>query len=104
MKPQALVVQKMTSGMPSSFAASRVKLITPSEMMHDTGGESQLSFRRRWRKGERQFLEVESQSIGMSWVASSSEGGRPSGMDSKRKFSRVAAEGRALERRRRLWL
>ena len=105
--PHALVVQNKTSGIRSSFAASRVKLMTPSETMHDTvgvGEEGSLSFVIRSRKGGRQFFGMESQREGMSWVASSSVGGRPSGMDSKRKFGRLSREEMAPDLRRRLWL
>lgn len=84
MKPQALVVQKNTSGMPSSSAALRVKLMIPSETMQVTGGtldeEVSLSLARRSRKGARQLLWVEAQGGGTFWVASISDGGRPSGM------------------------
>ncbi|KAK7857952.1 hypothetical protein CFP56_015252 [Quercus suber] len=51
MNPHALVVQKRTLGTPSSAAASRVKLMTPSETMQVTGGtweeEVSFSFKRR---------------------------------------------------------
>ena len=82
MKPQALVVQKRTSGTPSSSAASRVKLMAPSETMQVTGGtfgeESRLE--RSFLNGAKQFFLEESHREGMSWVASTSEGGRPSGI------------------------
>ena len=90
MKPQALVVQKSTSGTPISSAASRVKLITPSDTTQETGGESLAAFKstRSSRKGARQVFIVDSHSEGISCVPSRSEGGRPSGMDLNRKSGR----------------
>ena len=72
MNPHALVVQKRTSGMPSSAAASRVKLMTPSETMQVTGGtwdeEVSFSFKRRFLKGAKQFFCVEAHRDDMCWV------------------------------------
>ena len=84
MNPHALVVQKRTSGMPSSAAASRVKLMTPSETMQVTGGTwdevVSFSFKRRFLKGAKQCFCVEAHRDGMCWVASISDSGRPSVM------------------------
>ena len=74
MNPHALVVQKRTLGMPSSAAASRVKLITPSETIQVTGGTLDevvsFSFERMFLKGTKQCFLVDSHRAGMSWVAS----------------------------------
>ncbi|KAK7857949.1 hypothetical protein CFP56_015256 [Quercus suber] len=60
MNPHALVVQKRTSGMPSSAATSRVKLMTQLETMQVTGGiweeEVSFSFKRRFLKGTQTFI------------------------------------------------
>lgn len=108
MKPQALVVQKITSGTPSSAAASRVKLMTPSETMQETGGtldeEVSFSFRRRFLKGVKQCFFVDSHRDGMSWVASASDSGRPSGIVANRKEGRPSRELGPRDFRRRLWL
>jgi hypothetical protein len=80
----------------------------PSEMIHVTGGtlevEMSLSLERRLRSGTRQFFEVESQRARMSWLTSASEGGRPSGMDSKRKSGKPSRELGPLELSKRPWL
>jgi hypothetical protein len=108
MNPQVLAVQKRTSGMPSSTAASRVKLMTQSETMQVTGGTLDeavsLSFERRFVKGAKQFFLVETHRDAMSWVASTSESGRPSGMVSNRKEGRPSRELGPRDLRRRLWL
>lgn len=105
MKPEAPVVQKNTSGMPSSSAAVRVKLMIPSETMQVTGGtwnaEELLSLERSSRKGARQLLWVEEQRDGTSWVASTSDGGRPSGMVSNWKVGRPQRELGPLDFKRR---
>ncbi|KAI8025442.1 hypothetical protein LOK49_LG02G03043 [Camellia lanceoleosa] len=80
-----------------------------SETIHVTGGASDdddawLSLEIKLEKGTKQFLEVESQREGMSWVESASEGGRPSGMVSKRKSGKPSRELGPLDLRRRLWL
>jgi len=96
MNPHALAVQKRTSGMPSSAAASRVKLMIPSETMQVTGGtldeDLSFSFERRFLKGAKQSFLVESHRDGTSWVASTSDSGRPSGMVSNRKEGRPSRE------------
>ena len=70
MNPHALVVQNRTSGMPSSTAASRVKLMTPSEIMQLTGGtlEELVSFslERRLLKGAKQWFLEETHREGTS--------------------------------------
>jgi hypothetical protein len=108
MNPHALAVQKRTLGMPSSAAASRVKVKPPSETMQVTGGTLDeavsLSFERRFVKGARQFFLVDMHRDGMSWVASTSESGRPSGMVSNRKEGRPSRELGPRDLRRRLWL
>ncbi|PON47387.1 hypothetical protein PanWU01x14_244710 [Parasponia andersonii] len=111
MKEPALAVQKRTLGMPSSSDTSRVNDMRASENMQVTGGKTtssyeaaSLSFWTRWRKGARQFLAVESQREGTSWVASASEGGRPSGIVSKRKEGKPCKELWPRDLRRRLWL
>nr|GLL48094.1 hypothetical protein PanWU01x14_244710 [Ipomoea trifida] len=94
--------------MPNSSAAERVKLMTPSETIHDTGGTLDtavlLSLVSRSLKGPRHVVVVDSHSAGTSWVASASEGGRPSGMASKRKDGKPLRESWPLDLRRRLWL
>ena len=108
MNPHALVVQKRTSGMPSSAAASRVKLMAPSETMQVTGGTLDeavsLSFERRLLNGAKQCFVVDSHRDGMSRVASTSESGRPSEMVSNRKEGRPSRELGPRDLRRRLWL
>ncbi|PON43456.1 hypothetical protein PanWU01x14_273950 [Parasponia andersonii] len=111
MKEQALAVQKKTLGMPSSSDTSRVNDMTTSETMQVTGGKTAssseaapLSFWTRWRKGTGQFLAVESQRERATWVASASEGGRPSGIVSKRKEGRPCKELWLRDLRRRPWL
>ncbi|PON94066.1 hypothetical protein TorRG33x02_101050 [Trema orientale] len=107
MKEQALAVQKKTLGMPSSSDTSRVNDMMTSETMQVTGGKTApLSFCTRWRKGTRQFLAVESQRERATWVASApaSEGGRPSGIVSKRKEGRPCKELWLRDLRRRPWL
>lgn len=71
MKPQALIVQKRTSGRPSSWAASTVKLMTPSDTMQLTGGifGEEFSLERRSLKYGRHFVLVDSHRDGMSCVA-----------------------------------
>ncbi|CAL5356873.1 unnamed protein product [Camellia sinensis] len=96
-------------GTPNSSAASRVKLMLASETIHVTGGTSGdddgwLSLEIKLEKGTKQFLEVESQREGMSWVESASQGGRPSGMVLKRKSGKPSRELGPLDLRRRLWL
>ncbi|KAK7857947.1 hypothetical protein CFP56_015254 [Quercus suber] len=62
MNPHALVVQKRTSGMPSLAAASRVKLMTPSETMQVTGGtweEELLRLCGKFLQGQFLVSEVE---------------------------------------------
>jgi len=54
--------------------------------------------------GTRQFFEVESFRATMSWLTSASEGGRPSGMISKRKSGKPSRELGPLELSKRLWL
>jgi hypothetical protein len=108
MNPHALVVQKITSGMLISAAASRVKVMQPSEIMQVTGGTLDeavsLSFERRLVKGAKQCFVVDSHRDGGSWVASTSESGRPSGMVSNRKEGRPSRELGPRDLRRRLWL
>nr|GMC50573.1 hypothetical protein PanWU01x14_244710 [Ipomoea batatas] len=107
-KPEALTGQNRTSGMPSSSAASRVKLITPSATMHDTGGTLDaavsLSRARRPLKGHKQVVAVDAQREAISWVASASEGGRPSGMVSNRNDGRPRRDSGPLDLSRRRWL
>ncbi|XXG40420.1 hypothetical protein AAC387_Pa01g1141 [Persea americana] len=104
--PQALGVQKNTTGIPCSSAASKVKLMIPSERMQLILGTPTVLFifTIRSRNGTEQFLLVESQRAGTSWVASRSEGGRPSGMVSNRKSSRPFRESGPLDLNSRLWL
>jgi hypothetical protein len=108
MNPHALAVQKITSGMPSSVAASRVKLMAPSETTQVTGGKLEeavsFSLERRFVKGARQCFFVEWHREGMSWVASASDSGRPSGMVSNRKEGRPSRELGPRDLRRRLLL
>lgn len=84
MKPEALGVQKRSTGIPSSWPASRVKLMTPSDTMQVTGGilfsEEELSFERSSLKGAKQFFFMDSHKDGMCWVEFASVGGRPSGI------------------------
>lgn len=113
MKPQALIVQKSTIGTPSSFAALTVNDMFPSETTQLTGGTWTelllLSLESRFRNGSKQFFLVDSQRDGMSCVASAfwsgSLGGRPSGIDSKRKSGKPSREfgPRDLSRRLRLY-
>ena len=93
MTPPAPLVQKKTSGMPSSRATSRVKLMIPSDTMQETGGTPGLllSLVTSSLKGAKQFLLVESQREGTSWVASASEKGSPSGMVSNWKDGRPSS-------------
>ena len=108
MNPHALAVKKRTSGISSSAAASRVKVMTPSETMQVTGGTLDeavsLSFKRRFLKGAKQFFLVERQRACMSWVASASESGSPSGMVWNRKEGRPSRELGPWDFRSRLWL
>lgn len=88
MKPQALVEQKKTFGMPISPVAARVKLVKESEITQLTRGAPELgSFRavKSCLNGVGQCSLVETQREGMSWFMSVLEGGRPSGMVAKRK-------------------
>ena len=110
MNPQALVVQKRTLGIPSSWDASRVKLMTPSETMAVIGGIflEQLSLEIRLLNGAKQFFIVDAHREGMSWVASSTfvVGGRPSGIVSNLKEWRALGESGVVPQdlRRRFWL
>lgn len=108
MKPHALVVQKRTSGTPSSCAASSVKLMTPSETMQVTGGTvpgEQFSLVRRSLKGAKQFFLVEEQREGMFCVVSTFDvGGRPSGIVSNLNELRPLREWGPPDFSRRLWL
>lgn len=107
MKPQALVVQKITSGRPSSWAASRVKFMIPSATMHVTGGEfgEELSFAIRSLKGARQVFLVDLHSDGMCCVGIfASVGGRPSGIVSNLKEGRPSREFGPRDFSRHLWM
>ena len=70
MTPQALVVHNRTSGIPNFSAALRVKLMTPSDTIHVTGGtpeaDESLSLEMRLLKGARQWIGVYLQRAGIS--------------------------------------
>jgi hypothetical protein len=67
-------------------------VMAPSETMQVTGGtldeDVSFSFERRFLKGAKQCFLVESHMDAMSWVASTSDSVRPSGMVSNRKEGR----------------
>lgn len=107
MKAQALVVQKITPGIPSSWAASRLKFMMPSETTQVTGGEfgEELSFERRPLKGCKQCFLMDWQRDGICWAATlASAGGRPSGIILKRKVGRPLRELGPWDLSRRLWI
>ena len=63
----------------------------PSEIMLVTKGTSdsdELSLSSSSLNGAKQFFLMESHSAGISWVASRSDGGNPSGIVSNRKSGR----------------
>uniref|UniRef100_A0A7C9CQG2 Uncharacterized protein n=1 Tax=Opuntia streptacantha TaxID=393608 RepID=A0A7C9CQG2_OPUST len=94
-------------GTPNSPAASTVKDMVVSDTMQLTGGTSPPALLRRQRsslKGCSEWRSVETQSSGMSCVASASTGGRPSVMVSNRKEGRPSRAAGPRDRRRRLWL
>uniref|UniRef100_A0A7C9CQQ6 Uncharacterized protein n=1 Tax=Opuntia streptacantha TaxID=393608 RepID=A0A7C9CQQ6_OPUST len=92
-------------GTPNSPAASTVKDMVVSDTMQLTGGPPErLRRRRRSRKGPRQLSSMERERDRMSWVASASVMGRPSGMVSKRKEGRPSSAVGPWVRRRRLRL
>ncbi|KAF4366708.1 hypothetical protein F8388_020070 [Cannabis sativa] len=86
MKLQAEAVHSTTSGIPNSRAASIPKVIIPSVTIQVTGGTSQqlLSLCKSFLNGPKQFFLVESHNDGISWVASRSDGGKPSADISRR--------------------
>ncbi|GLT63353.1 hypothetical protein SLA2020_359260 [Shorea laevis] len=68
------------------------------------GGGSVVKFGEKIAKWDEAIFEVESQRAGMSWLTSASEGGRPSGMVSKRKSGKPSRESGPLDLSKRLWL
>ena len=86
MKLQAEIVKNNAIGISRFAAASIATGMKPSETMQVTGGTSgdpvSFSLSSRSLNGANKFFLAASQSPGKSWVAFSSEGGRPSGMDS----------------------
>ena len=106
MKPHAEAVQSWNPGMPNSLAAFMAKLITPSEIMHVTGGtsEDEPILANRSLNGGKQFFRVESQSDGISCDASRSDCGSPSGMVSNRKSGKPLTAFGPRDRSKRLWL
>ncbi|PON90933.1 hypothetical protein TorRG33x02_133390 [Trema orientale] len=106
MKLQAEAVQNRTSGIPNSLAAFTPKVMIPSTIMQVIGGTSDehLSLSNSSLNGPKQFFLVESHSGGTSWVASRSDGGKPSGMVSNRKSGRPLTESGPLDLIKRPWL
>ncbi|WVZ85888.1 hypothetical protein U9M48_032746 [Paspalum notatum var. saurae] len=102
---RVLDVQSSAQGTPISLAACRVKGMMASPTTQVTGGApAALRSARRALKCGRQVSSVEWQSEGTSWVASASDGGRPSGMVAKRKPGTPSSARAPRERRRRRWL
>jgi len=86
---QADIVKAMATGTPNCSTARMVNAIKQSETMQVTGRtfEDAFSLARTSYKGVKKLLMMDLQREGTSWLASISEGGRPSGMVSKLKLA-----------------
>ena len=104
--PHADRVKETTAGTRSSSAALMANGMKPSETIQVTGGVLEdkllLSLAMRSRKGVKKFVTTAFQREILSWLASVSEGERPSGMVSKQKSGEASKASEPLDFKKRL--